>query len=440
MKAEYRPSVTRPKYFMNIRLPNLLHFESNRLKCGGTPVELQIAFINMTSHSEPILIALTDKPGKSNTTYQMNKKPIKDILFTEKTVDWLVQEMELIGSTALHMPRPSRANRMEKLNLKVLSLLINRLLRQLMFHYPKETRGFVHGALGQIDFRQRSLSLATWKPNMALLQSHLGIGLMKTVPKDSTVFLSADDPENPARNKEIVQSTMDTLRSDLLSGLHTDKTSLLVGFPLLVALWQVFELRAVQYIGKQRLASAVIEEQRQIINAIVGYDPTLDSTYDFVSFGEFMALRVKRFQFSLFFLCDAISFDETFVNDSFLKHLLRLGRYFEWEAALARDIDGFQYDTQPIQVQRTHNSLVFWLRRQGKELVLHQDSLQEFTDEMAKTSLKFHVSELKGIACLGDLNSFKQAIQRITLHYLKVDSEEEICKASSFCNEESMKT
>src|SRR5437868_1844467 len=126
------------------------------------------------------------------------------------------------------------------------------------------------------------------------------MGLMKTVPKDSAVFLSADDPENPSRNKEIVQSTMNTLRSDLLSGLYTKNLDLPLGFPLLIALWQVFELRAVQCIGKQQLASTVIEEQRQIANAIISYDPILDSTYDFASFDEFMSSRMKHFQFTLF--------------------------------------------------------------------------------------------------------------------------------------------
>jgi hypothetical protein len=385
LKREIRPSRHKPNHnILQFRFPSLLYFKSSQLGNQDASLILQVPFANMLE-TEPIIVSLTDEP-------QNVVDEIAHLLFAPETFDWILREFNLFDDIALKTSRPMRTNHAEKQCLKLLSLLINVVMCRLMYLHPKETRDFVRQALNQADVRQQSSLL-------------------------SSLLLVDNNNDSAMRHEDFFlrSTTMDIFRADLLNSLHTKRTELLVGFPLLVALWQVFELRAVQFVGKQQLAFALIEEQRCIMKSIVSYSPILDSVYDFISFAEFMSLRIKHYGLTLLFLCDAMSLDETFITDTFLKHLLRLGHYFEWEAALAHDINCFDREKQSQYVHYTSNAFIFWLKRNGREL--HRNHLEEFINEVIKTSHELHISEIEGVESLSDVNSFKKAIERVRSHY-----------------------
>jgi len=114
-----------------------------------------------------------------------------------------------------------------------------------------------------------------------------------------------------------------------------------IGFPLIVAFWQVYEFRVKEWVGRPLLAQLLIAEQRRILSCLVTLSLNSALTVEgnnISKFNAFMALRSKRFQSTLFLLCDSISFDPSILSHDRLSFLFTLGNVLEWEQARAHDI------------------------------------------------------------------------------------------------------
>jgi hypothetical protein len=72
---------------------------------------------------------------------------------------------------------------------------------------------------------------------------------------------------------EKTESLIDNIIADDLNPLHgindNDPEEIRVGFPLVLALWQVFKHEVEASVGYRLLASTLLEEQRRILSACV---------------------------------------------------------------------------------------------------------------------------------------------------------------------------
>ena len=149
----------------------------------------------------------------------------------------------------------------------------------------------------------------------------------------------------------------------------TKQALLQVGLPLLLSLWQVFELRIAQWVGPSSLANALLEEQRRVVSALVASVESLSQDSKGTTFSpynisspssqfdkslegsgspsspslrdktlESMSVQAKQYQVTLFLLCDAISMDPSLLTTKPLERILAVGGLLEWEQLRAHDI------------------------------------------------------------------------------------------------------
>lgn len=382
--------------------PSMFYFQESRpagaaskSASGEDRVTLNIAF--QTLGKSPVNIELTESTKTTDTLVRE--------LFGDKTHAWLMNTFGLLDSVKLNNSQHSRANYMLVRKLKFISILLNIITRRLIERYPMETKSFIDRIFGHVRHHESSSSLSrrnkkssststqskSQKPSIELhLKAIRETGIALGSPCTSALTSPIDGADGDASLKnaavlppslnlelksvgeDVPRGTQWTLpdsgifRRELLASVASpqdtstpeignDKPTLLqVGLPLLLALWQVFELRVNQWVGKRLLANVLLEEQRRIISALVASSSAVPNLHDLYAeqhqhqpqphhsltetFSEFMSVHAKRFQMSLFLLCDAINFDPTLITENRLKFLLYLGAYLEWEQARMHDI------------------------------------------------------------------------------------------------------
>lgn len=144
---------------------------------------------------------------------------------------------------------------------------------------------------------------------------------LDNIPKPAEVFV--------LRQSTLFEPRITELLDRIVAG-NRDVVAICVGLPLLLAIWQVYECRTLQWIGEPMLLSALLMEQREVISSLVSFAPELSSPR------EVLALRGRRFQCALFLLIDSVGFD-TMVLSNF-EYLTRLGRKLELEQITFRDL------------------------------------------------------------------------------------------------------
>ncbi|KAI9141159.1 hypothetical protein BKA69DRAFT_1076460 [Paraphysoderma sedebokerense] len=195
-------------------------------------------------------------------------------------------------------------------------------------------------------------------------------------------------PSNPKSDSYAPNLSQSNLRHSItLTELNvpSKKQILQVGFPLLLSIWQIFEVWVAQSVGHRTLASALLEEQRIIVSTLVATSndilsvsnrfsssPTDNQSYTSEDFAflldcsasiptsattrtdlssrlrvsgladdlflKFMSIHAKRAQCSLFLLVDLICFDSSMVNRQLIGVVKIAGSYIEWEATIAHDL------------------------------------------------------------------------------------------------------
>ncbi|KAJ3174675.1 hypothetical protein HK101_010860 [Irineochytrium annulatum] len=223
--------------------PSTLYFEE-RIVEGSTSerVTLNIAF--QTLGPKPVHILLTPLAPATTLTTQ---------LFGEKGHSWITTTFDLLERMELSTgpDRPGRRNQDLAKKLKLLSTLLNIVVRRLMASHPAETRRFVELVRGSVG-----------RDGVA---SRLGSKGKPLRPSP----LSA--PQSGASTPASVLASVSASASASPSSAPSSATPTLlqVGRPLILALWQVFELRVLQWVGHAPLASALLDAQQEVIHALI---------------------------------------------------------------------------------------------------------------------------------------------------------------------------
>ncbi|KAJ3021262.1 hypothetical protein HKX48_008891 [Thoreauomyces humboldtii] len=312
--------------------PSLFYFEAPESQATRVPgtdgrVTLNVAF--QTLGSKPVHIELLPNVPSNKITRQ---------LFGEKGHAWLSELPDVLESLRITTVRPERSNAVLGRKLKLLSVLLNLVIRRLMIAYPVETARFVK----RIS-RSRSSSNLENIPNAdgSINSPKLvgGSGIFR-----HRVLLDVD-------LKHISPADMDS--------------HLAIGFPLVLALWQVFEFRVQQWVGQPVLARALIDEQWRVVLALTNAplaSPTSHSHRRHSSshahrnnhhqhtpgteaeptpaelFQKAVETHSKRFQSTVFVLCDAITFPERDVDSQLVQVLAEIGATLEWNHVIAHDL------------------------------------------------------------------------------------------------------
>ena len=150
----------------------------------------------------------------SNTAFiQMNQEISKD-LFGDKSHEWIISTLNLLDKVRLTTLKPLRSNVLVTKKLKMISILINVLIKNLIIKYSLNTRIVV----------------------------------------------------------------IDILNGQHINDSKIEDYILKIGFPLLKSLWQVFEWRVKEWVENEDLKKAIIQHQKQIMHDLIhGTDVTLDS-------------------------------------------------------------------------------------------------------------------------------------------------------------------
>ncbi|KAJ3153931.1 hypothetical protein HDU89_008797 [Geranomyces variabilis] len=329
--------------------PSLFYFEAadgSQLAGAEGRVTLNVAF--QTLGPKPVHIELVPNVPSTKIVRQ---------LFGEKGHAWLSELFDVLESLKLSTHRSERSNAVLAKKLKLLSVLLNLVIRRLMIAYPVETARFVK----RITRARSSSSLediasadgdASSGSEGLTFKKNVGSGIFR-----HRVLLDVD--------LKHLSSTADV------------DSPLRIGFPLVLALWQVFEFRVQQWVGKPVLARALIDEQWRVVSALVdvplGTPPPAGHHHHhshnhhngtshsqrshshsqrhhsrngtgasdlepIETFQRAMATHAKRFQSTMFVLCDAITFPEGDVTASFVSLLAGIGNALEWNHAVAHDL------------------------------------------------------------------------------------------------------
>eukprot|EP01125_Pyxidicula_operculata_P004586 TRINITY_DN1728_c0_g1_i1.p1 TRINITY_DN1728_c0_g1~~TRINITY_DN1728_c0_g1_i1.p1 ORF type:complete len:824 (+),score=163.68 TRINITY_DN1728_c0_g1_i1:965-3436(+) len=245
--------------------------------------------------------------------------PVQRLLFGEqRNVTWFKQIFALLQNLDLANKAPKRSNLVMSYKAKLLSMLMNLLVYRLIKMHPKETSAFIENILSAV---LNPLSIA----------------------------------------KQMTH--VETIR---------------IGFPLLYELWNVFKNQIDQTVNVKPLVDALKEEQNRVFHYCTKSIHINNAT----TFEEFMRVHSRRWQVTMFLLCDMQQVGPNLVNTESIHFMFRLGQYLEWEGTIAQDIGVWQRDYETGE----NNSYVFWLRVNNKQ---HSEPvLEEFLKFVEQRSAK----------------------------------------------------
>ncbi|KAJ3415255.1 hypothetical protein HDV05_005265 [Chytridiales sp. JEL 0842] len=321
--------------------PSTFYFEASTNSFDSSEEKLTLNVAFQTLGSKPVHLLLT--PTSPHTSFM-------EQLLGERSHEWLTSTFALLDKIELNTTRPGRANRMLSKKLKLLSILLNLVVRGLMGAYPDETRRFIDNVINKVA------------------KDSLGAG--KVFRKESHLKPS------PLGKIQVSATFLDGLKRDN-TPTKDSPSHLEVARPLILALWQVFELRVLQWVGHQPLANELLNVQLKVLAALTSAPTTSNSTsplreppslgdvpsasdsvdaqddrglemniskssqaqksVSLLRFFAFLPVHARRFQCSLFLLCDASTYDAPLLTAERLAFLKALGTELEHEQVLARD-------------------------------------------------------------------------------------------------------
>jgi len=412
---------------------------------------------------------LTNQPTNIEYPTGSNDDPISQLLFGNKDYTWISSMLNILDKFQFNTASPGRANFVLAKKLKFLSMIINIITTRLMTYYPKQTTRFIERIFRHTKRPKSTSSSLKTKAQQPSIEKYLisvqayanqqlqnqnihlpGPISAHSVPSSSGLSWSV--PDTGIFRKNILDIADDVKNL-------SDPTLIQVGFPLLLALWQVFELRVVQWVGHSSLSSSLLEEQRKVISAIVSspippYKPSevrppvvingkaQDTPY-LNAFNRFIPIYAKRFQVTMILLCNAISFDPTLINSRRIKFLLTLGSYLEWELAKDHDLGRLGRDLMLIQNQNqklSHdgsigngitNSFIIWKemreKTNPKQNMFHFEDDDDTDDSISSPSI---VNTIESV----DNEPFYQRYQEEIKQYL-LETDHSIIKSHLFNTE-----
>ncbi|KAI8819603.1 uncharacterized protein EV422DRAFT_588398 [Fimicolochytrium jonesii] len=306
--------------------PSLFYFEAlENPRADGTAgdkVILNVAF--QTLGAKPVHIELVPNVPSTKVVRQ---------LFGEKGHAWLSEMFNVLESLKVTPVHGERSNAVFAKKLKLLSVLLNLVIRRLMMAHPHETARFVrritrarsHGALDSAD----SLDLAGTETSDSTTPVEAKSSTHDATPSTKT---SKIPTSGIFRHRVLLDVDLKRISS-------TPDAHLSTGFPLVLALWQVFEFHVQQWVGQPRLARALIDEQWRVVLSLINAPvspPGVSHTED--PFKRVIETHAKRFQSTMFVLCDATTFPEREITPQLVHLLAQIGTALEWNHAVAHDL------------------------------------------------------------------------------------------------------
>ncbi|EGF76662.1 hypothetical protein BATDEDRAFT_36201 [Batrachochytrium dendrobatidis JAM81] len=298
-------------------------------------LSLNIAF---ASYSEkPINIEMTPSSISIHD-------PLIASLFGSKTFEWINAVPGLLARIKLSSIKNDmrRSNRMLSKKLKIISVLLNILTRRLLASHPAVISDFL---AKMFELSKNGETGHTQTFEHVEPQSFSKRFRTHSTPESSINGLD-DAFQGNISNLGIFQCDP-YYAVDFVRARSTDEM-LLVGVPLLMALWQVFNYRVAQWVGDTTLATSLVEEQSNIIECLAATLPSIEQSItsetplNTIKKNEYVAtllhLHAKRFQTTLILLCDAVTLDIP-LDSHTQRHAFRdLGRRLENEQAIAHDL------------------------------------------------------------------------------------------------------
>nr|KAJ3419876.1 hypothetical protein HK105_006386 [Polyrhizophydium stewartii] len=301
-----------------------------RVRSAEERISLNIAFASYSD--KPVNIELTASGVSSSN-------PLVASLFGGKTFEWinavpgLLDQIKLTSnSTGLRRSNITLAKK-----LKLISVLLNILARRLLALHPAETTEFL-GTIIELAKSPRSSTDGLWVPSSTAA---------------ATLDSAADDASQDSHKRLAGVGIFQRDVYNAIDEVHarTNAETLLVGIPLLLAFWQVFHYRVVQWVGDATLALDLLEEQRRIIETLASQTALPASIESAIEAGvaadpaeahdhmlRLTRLHSQRFQATLILLCDAISLNVPLKTQR-QRHAMRsLGQRLEIEQTLGHDL------------------------------------------------------------------------------------------------------
>jgi hydroxymethylglutaryl-CoA reductase len=214
---------------------------------------------------------------------------------------------------------------------------------------------------------------------------------------------------HPEETIEFIEKILAAELNPLSMVKESDSRTIRVGFSLILSLWQVFKHQIEASITLPSLANALKEEQLRIFSASVRSRDAVKSK----SLDRFMSTHTKRWQVTMFLLCDLQSLPEHLITPERLFFLFKLGQFFESEGTIAHDIAKWERDLK----EGNPNSYLLWLKLHSKSP--STESLRQFISEIeeANEKKKKKLLETKEPTEFFDVKVFLQAIPVVRKHY-----------------------
>jgi hypothetical protein len=301
--------------------PSMFLFEKSAIS-RSEKTSINVAF---KSYGHPVNLLMTQDPPTPGSHV--------DILFGSKSHGWITKVLQMMDKVRLTMTKPSRTNYILSHKLKILSILMNILTRNLC-----STNG---NAIE--DFLMECVNLPTSPLSSATLTS---MGPISTSVQKWLKY--------PLFQKGIASSL------DRVIERNSGNVAIVVGLPLLVSLWQVFEGHIRQSIGCRELAELLLMEQRAVLSSIINRKPIEDLT-------QFTKAHAKKLQVTLFLLCDAVQFDISLFVPSSFSYISSLGFNLELVQSTSRDLS-------PSRLRKTLSDIRKMLSAKATVTFLHMDN------------------------------------------------------------------
>lgn len=309
------------------------------------PLSLNIAMPSLTKSPMHITLAEGKKPHPMQS----------QLLGENKGLEWLINVYNLLDRIKLKNTEEAPRSNFYVINkMKLISLLLNVISNQLMVTFPKETSQFLERLV----------------PNGENCGNHSGACELNMFNETSRLS------QNPV---------------------------LVVGFPLLYALFKTFRYHVEQWISTTHplLAKAMIAEQRYILNCI-SHKHDLYNSFNQADVRKttndlptMMKIHSKRMQVTMNLLCECVGTLPKDLNSVRLSYVHRWGEFLELEATVAHDLSRWERDLH----DGIPNVYVYWLRSHKLEHSLSSvEQFQNFVNSVSTSKREELFSQHKSIS------------------------------------------
>ncbi|KAJ3323511.1 hypothetical protein HDV06_001788 [Boothiomyces sp. JEL0866] len=303
------------------KAPSMFYFEDTaNAESSLEPVlSLNIAF--KTFGEKAVNIMFTKESNSADS--------IPHLLFGQKSYNWITSVFHTLEKIKLTTIKPVRANQILSKKLKILSMIMNIICKRIYLSHPKEMKKFIKEVLDSPRYDSPASRATTLPKPVSWSAENIGsIPLVKT--HSGTVLVKEETATHSLKSSSLFQEKLTRIIEDIVQE-NPHAVLLTVGLPLLLAVWQVFECRILEWVGSPLLASTLLTEQRHVIASIIGATNP-------VGFDNAISISAKRMQVTMFLLSDAVRFQSGTIQPNLVDCIHSIGSSLERDQILAHDL------------------------------------------------------------------------------------------------------